>query len=134
MAGHDAEDLAQETFVKAWRLGGSFRGEGSYPGWLLRIGWRLFLDQRRGHKPIETLEPDVLSAAASDGPDRRIDVERALAGLGPRERAAALLCLGEGYSHAEAAVILDLPLGTLKSIVARARAQLAAVLLPMETD
>ena len=37
VAGHDAEDLAQEAFVKAWRTAGHFRGEGSYAGWLLRI-------------------------------------------------------------------------------------------------
>ena len=54
----------------------------------------------------------------------RIDIDRALAALPTRERAAALLCYGEGCSHSEAAAILGLPLGTLKSIVMRARAQL----------
>lgn len=132
VARHEAEDLAQETFVKAWRLAGSYRGEGSYPGWLLRIGWRLFLDARRERRPMESLEGD-LESGAGDAPDRRIDVDRALARLHPRERAAALLCLGEGYSHGEAAAILGLPLGTLKSIVARAKAQLAASLLEVET-
>ena len=61
-------------------------------------------------------------------PDAAIDLERALAGLGERERAAALLCFGEGCSHAEAAAIMALPLGTLKSIVARARAALVETL------
>jgi RNA polymerase sigma factor (sigma-70 family) len=134
VAGHEAEDLAQETFVKAWRLAGSFRGEGSYPGWLLRIGWRLFLDERRSRKPVEALDGDISEAGESGAPERKIDVDRALARLHPRERAAALLCLGEGYSHAEAAAILALPLGTLKSIVARAKAQLAAWLLEVETN
>ena len=50
---------------------------------------------------------------------------RALSGLGERERAAAILCFGEGCSHGEAAAAMRIPLGTLKSIVARARAQLA---------
>jgi RNA polymerase sigma-70 factor (ECF subfamily) len=54
----------------------------------------------------------------------RIDIARALAGLPERERAAALLCFGDGCSHSEAAAVLDLPLGTLKSILARARAAL----------
>jgi RNA polymerase sigma-70 factor (ECF subfamily) len=53
---------------------------------------------------------------------------RAMAALEPRERAAAQLCFAEGYSHGEAAQILQLPLGTLKSVVARARSQLAAAL------
>lgn len=125
--GDGAEDLAQETFLKAWRLASSYRGEGSYEGWLLRISWRLFLSSRRKmrEEPVETFD-----AADSGGGDRdsRIDVERALARLPARERAAALLCLGEGYSHSEAAAIMELPLGTLKSVVARARSALVEAL------
>jgi RNA polymerase sigma-70 factor (ECF subfamily) len=98
-----------------------WRGEGSYQGWLLRIAWRQFLSSRRGRRwmPGEADEP-----AATPDVAARIDIERALARLPERERAAALLCFGEGCSHAEAAAILDLPLGTLKSIVARARTAL----------
>ena len=120
---HLADDLAQETFVKAWRSAAGWRGEGSYEGWLLRIAWRTFLSDRRGRR-----EHDELSEAHGGGetgsPDAAIDVNRALGRLGDRERAAATLCLGEGYSHGEAARIMDVPLGTLKSLVARARTQL----------
>lgn len=125
--GDGAEDLAQETFLKAWRSAGSWRGDGSYEGWLLRIAWRLFLSRRRGRceEPVEM--PDLGDSAGTDQ-DARIDVERALAALPARERAAALLCLGEGYSHSEAAGILEIPLGTLKSVVARARESLARAL------
>jgi DNA-directed RNA polymerase specialized sigma24 family protein len=55
-------------------------------------------------------------------------LDRALAALGPRERAAALIVFGEGHSHSEAATMLRLPLGTLKSLVARARAALIPLL------
>ena len=55
-------------------------------------------------------------------------MRRALAELGERERAAALLCFGEGHSHGEAAAILGLPLGTVKSLVARARRSMLAYL------
>jgi RNA polymerase sigma-70 factor (ECF subfamily) len=108
-------------------MAGSFRGEGSYEGWLLRIGWRLFLSRRRTRTEASAeYEPE------EDGhrPDleARIDVDRALARLPERERAAALLCFGQGYSHGEAAAILGLPLGTLKSVVARAKAELARAL------
>jgi len=122
--GDGADDLAQETFLKAWRVAASFRGEGSYEGWLLRIAWRLFLSSRRGRREEAAEIPERADPAAGDA-DRRIDVGRALARLPARERAAALLCLGEGYSHSEAARILELPLGTLKSVVARARTALA---------
>jgi len=117
-----ADDIAQLCFLKAWRAAASYRGEGSYEGWLLRIAWTQFLSDRRRQRPAGAPEPG--GGAAS--PEVRIDIDRALSALPERERAAALLCLGEGWSHGEAATILGLPLGTLKSLVARARAKLAA--------
>lgn len=124
------DDLAQETFLKAWRAAASWRGEGSYEGWLLRIGWRAFLSSRRVRR--EEAAEEVERADPTPGPGLRLDVERALAALPPRERAAAILCFGEGWSHGEAAAILELPLGTLKSLAARAKAALAAALEEQE--
>ena len=122
--GQGADDLAQETFMKAWRMAGSWRGEGSYEGWLLRIAWREFLSRRRTRSE-EPAESDESAEWLTPDVEGRLDVERALARLPERERAAALLCFGEGCSHGEAARIMQLPLGTLKSIVARARTALA---------
>jgi RNA polymerase sigma factor (sigma-70 family) len=121
--GEGADDLAQETFVKAWRMAASYRGEGSYEAWLLRIAWRAFLSDLRSRKPTGEVDESLESASAD--PYISIDVKRALADLEPRERAAALLCFGEGYSHGEAARIMEVPLGTLKSVAARAKAKLA---------
>ena len=119
-----ADDIAQDTFLKAWRMASSFRGEGSYRGWLLRIAWNEFVGSRRKWQPPRGESGAEPSHEPS--PDAAIDAERALAGLDERERAAALLCYGYGHSHGEAAEILSLPLGTLKSIAARARAKLVA--------
>jgi RNA polymerase sigma-70 factor (ECF subfamily) len=119
-----AEDLAQSSFLKAWRAAASYRGEGSYEGWLLRIAWTQFLSDRRRSRPVEL----ALAVDSAPGPEVRIEIDLALATLPHQERAAALLCLGEGWSHGEAAQILGLPLGTLKSQVARARAKLACIL------
>jgi DNA-directed RNA polymerase specialized sigma24 family protein len=47
---HLADDLAQETFLRAWRNAGRFRGSGSYVGWLLSIAWRVFLDAHKRHR------------------------------------------------------------------------------------
>jgi RNA polymerase sigma-70 factor (ECF subfamily) len=114
-------------------MASSFRGEGSYEGWLLRIAWRLFLSDIRSRRSDEDgFESHAQAVPASDLAVR-LDVDRALERLDPRERAAALLCFAEGYSHQEAALILEMPLGTLKSIVARARVQLTAVLVGSET-
>lgn len=96
----------------------------------MRIAWTTFLSNRRSGARRAAREQAVYEQAEthSRDPGIAIDVDRALASLTPPERAAALLCLGEGYSHGEAATILALPLGTLKSMVGRARTRLAAAL------
>jgi len=124
LAGESGDDLAQETFLTAWRLAGDYRGEGRYRAWLMRIAWTSFLGAHRAGHRRKAREADLPPPQPSSNPDLAIDLERVLAALGERERAAALLCFGEGCSHAEAAGIMGLPLGTLKSIVARARAAL----------
>jgi len=126
--GEGADDLAQEVFLKAWRTAGSYRGEGAYRGWLMQIAWTAFLTSHRakGRRQARDQASFEEDGGAAHDPDARIDLERALASLGDRERAAALLCFGEGCSHSEAAEIMRLPLGTLKSILARARAALTA--------
>ena len=126
-----ADDLAQEVFLKAWRMRSQRRDGGSCRAWLMRIAWTSFLEARRSDgrrlaRDQTAYECFPLEGAPSG--ELALDVARALAGLNQRERAAAQLCLAEGYSHGEAATILDLPLGTLKSLVARAKTHLAAAL------
>lgn len=128
--GGEADDIAQDAFIAAWRARSDYRG-GSYGAWLMRIAWTHFLSHRRNQS--RRTERDHAAWEAADhapasSPDVRLDVAQALAGLDERERAAAMLCFAEGWSHGEAAEIMQLPLGTLKSIVARARARLLAVL------
>jgi RNA polymerase sigma-70 factor (ECF subfamily) len=128
--GGEADDIAQDAFVAAWRARGDFRG-GSYGAWLMRIAWTHFLSHRRSHSRRTARDHAAWEAAEhapASSPDLRLDVAQALAGLDERERAAAMLCFAEGWSHGEAAEIMQLPLGTLKSIVARARTRLLAVL------
>lgn len=123
----DGDDLAQETFVRAWRRAGDYRGQGSYAAWVMGIGWRLFLDQRRTAKRREGLALQDEDAPTSGNPhgvtDAAIDASRLLAGLSAQERAALTLCLGHGWSHGDAAEIMGVPLGTLKSLVLRGRAK-----------
>lgn len=129
--GDGADDLAQETFVTAWRMRAAWRGEGNYGAWLMRIAWTTFLSARRAgtrrqERDLRAYEAGGRSEA--EPLELRIDVAAALSLLDERERAAAMLCFAEGYSHSEAAAIMEVPLGTLKSIVARARARLVATL------
>lgn len=132
LAGDEGDDFAQEAFLAAWRAIGQWRGDGSFGGWLRTIATRRFLDaRRRGGTGRPTSFAGLHEAegyAAGGDPNRRIAVDRALAALPDRERAAALLVFGEGHSHSEAAAILGIPLGTLKSIIARARLALIPLL------
>ena len=126
-AGHAADDVAQEAFLKAWQRRGEWRGRGNYEGWLLRIAWTTFLDFDRSARRRAAREADIEQASAPD-PELAAALGQALAALAPRERAAAELCFAQGFSHGEAAEIMAVPLGTLKAIVARARERLVALL------
>ena len=128
LADDEGDDLAQETLLAAWRALGQWRGDGSFGGWLRTIATRRFLDRQR-QRGLDTRPIDEVDLAAPcDGRDQRIAIDRALARLPDRERAAALLLFAEGHSHGAAAAILGIPLGTLKSIAARARAALIPLL------
>jgi len=122
-----ADDLAQETLLKAQRALHTWRGEGSEASWLLRIAYREFLDSRRKHRR-EHLSDDVddvdPGSAARTSRIVERDVRRALRVLSDDERVAIAACFYEGLTHDEAAVALEMPLGTLKSHVARAREKL----------
>lgn len=127
LAGDSGDDLAQETFIAAWRAAASWRGDSSYFTWLARIGWRQFLSHKRSVKSPESLDTASEIAVASED-ERRAAIDQAMARLPKRERMAALLCFAYGYTHGEAATIMDVPLGTLKSLVARARERLITCL------
>jgi RNA polymerase sigma-70 factor (ECF subfamily) len=123
-----ADDLAQETFLEAYRKIGQFRGEGNFASWLAQIGYTRYLMHARKHKlePLdETIEPAHETEAALLA---KLDLEMALARIHPAKRAALTLCFAEGYSHEEAARIMDIPLGTLKSHVLRGREEIQAML------
>jgi len=125
-----ADDLAQETFVAVWKAMARFDPARDFRPWLYGIGWRKYREQRRSWLRLLKRER---SAAATDGnftpdPGLKLDLESALKTLPPEQRAAALLCLGCEFMHAEAAAALEIPLGTVKSHVARAREKLQAAL------
>ena len=113
-----ADDIAQDAFLKAWRAAGQYDGRARYSTWLTRIAWRCRLDVLRRHREVEVPEaPTSASVALS------VEVDDMLSRLSENERASLVLCEGHGWTHAEAAELLGLPLGTLKSMVARAKAK-----------
>lgn len=119
-----ADDLAQKTFVQAWRGIRALRDPGAFGGWLKRVAVNAWLaEARRVPAPIDDDEDAFLAAAdPAPSPERSaggIDLERALARLGPAERLCVVLAHGEGMTHAEIAEATALPLGTVKSHVLR---------------
>jgi RNA polymerase sigma-70 factor (ECF subfamily) len=122
-----ADDLAQETFLEAWRKIRQYRGEGSFAGWLYGIAWSRYLMHVRKRRP-EQLDEDYELSGDEGSAEMRLDLERAMARLHPNERAALTACYAMGFSHEEAAAILRMPLGTVKSHVARGREKLQTLL------
>lgn len=124
-----ADDLAQETFLEAWRGITNFRGEASFSTWLYRIAYSRFLMQARKRKSDEQLgEWQETTASGESATLAQVDLERAFAKLSPPESAALTMCFALGLSNSEAAAAMDIPLGTLKSHVLRGREKLKAIL------
>lgn len=128
-----ADDLAQETFVRAFEKIATFSGEGSFRGWLCRIAYREFLQSHRRRKAVDRAMQKIAAGGdeeASDDWDRgaAMDLDRALAKLSEHERVCVTLCYACGMSHAEAAEATGLPLGTVKSHVNRGREKLRALM------
>jgi len=134
-SGHwaGADDIAQEAFVIAWRKLSQFEGRSSFRSWVSGIGMRLARDAKRSHTRATARDGAWLEERAADTNDGapiedRMALGEAMAALPDDQRAAVALCLGEGFSHAEAASILKLPLGTVKSHVTRGRERLLRAL------
>ena len=118
-----AEELTQDTFVKAWQRLDGFRGDARFSTWLHRIAVNTAISHRRRHAWL-SLRPDSDDAAPTDvepPPGLVRDLDRAIARLPPRARHVFVLIDVEGYSHAEAAAALGMAVGTSKAHLHRAR-------------
>lgn len=132
----DAEDLAQETFLRVWRKASTFEpGRVQVTTWLHTIAHNLCIDAFRRNR-IPHGGPDG-SAEADDtaDPERQASgaelsalVEQAIAALPDNQRSALLLCQVQGFSNAQAAHILGVNVRALESLLARARRTLREAL------
>ena len=127
-----AEELAQDTFLRAYGALSGWRGDASLRTWLATICRRLCIDRAR-LKHLETVtEPDLESAAGSTSETEaladRVDLRAALDRLPADDREAFLLVNHYGYSSFETATLLGVPASTVRSRVGRARQRLAAAL------
>jgi RNA polymerase sigma factor (sigma-70 family) len=132
-----AEDVAQETFVRAWRHAGSYDPRrGRVATWLLAIARNSAIDAMRLRRP-EPLDPDVVAARLQFGgaavddsapPDERERVRQALAELPEEQRRALFLATYLGRTASEISELEDAPLGTVKSRIRTAMLKLHASL------
>jgi RNA polymerase sigma-70 factor (ECF subfamily) len=125
-----ADDLAQECFMKARAKISALSSDEKLLSWLFGILYRCFLDHQRKTKrrqefdDMSELGLVIEDQVVPESSELRLDLERALTGLRIEERSAITLSLAEGLSHPEVAQIMDLPVGTVKSHIARGREKL----------
>lgn len=132
-----AEDATQEVFVKMFRSLASFDGRSALSTWLFRITRNVCLDMVRAgaHRPIPTDPVDLVAPTVRDFADDVVmsrTVEAAIRTLPPEERDALGAVTLFGMNYQEAALAFDVPVGTVKSRVFRARRTLAHLLDPAE--
>lgn len=127
-----ADDLAQETFIQAYRGLARFRGASGFATWLLGIAHNHYRNARRRQRPEAFLsEEDSVNETASS-PTRSADLQHDLAAalrqLSAEEQTLFYLCYQQGFSHSEAALALDCPAGTVKTHLARGKDKLRQLL------
>lgn len=141
----DAADITQETFIKAYRALGSFRGDSKFSSWLYRIASNVCLDflrsrSRRAQVPLsfenEDAEGEIELPDMSQNPEKVLmkklsmeAVRRGMEKLPPKQRQILVLRELCGLSYAELAQTLSVEEGTVKSRIFRARKRLCAILL-----
>ena len=124
-----SDDLAQDTFIKAWRNIGSFRAMSSFQTWLMRIAYNVFYDYVRNRKT--TSDIDNVAEPMTNGnsnPSLQMDLYHALSLLKPDERTCITLQLVDGYKIDQIAKITDMKEGTVKSILFRGKEKLTKYL------
>ncbi|MBO9709530.1 MAG: sigma-70 family RNA polymerase sigma factor [Caulobacter sp.] len=127
------EDLAQEALLKAWLYRAQFTVGTNFKGWVLKIARNHFYSQRRRAWRETPLDDDMISQMPSSRADQipalmLNDLRNALRTLSDEQRQAAVLVGAGGFTHRQAADLCDVPEGTMKSRVCRARARLTEVL------
>jgi len=132
----DAEELAQEAFLRVYRARGRYRPEAQFRTWLRRIATNLALNHRRKKRPVRLADgehasgnrrPDEVTAGA----ELVQHLWRALEALPARQRVALVLTRIEGGSYQEAAGAMNVSVEAVRSLIARARETLRARLEPV---
>jgi RNA polymerase sigma-70 factor, ECF subfamily len=136
---HDAEDLVQDTYAYAFAHAGELRNPAAAKAWLMRILYHRFISLRRAARPalrvVEGGSDEPLAADPGPSLERSViarlarpAISAALDKLPDEMRATLLMCVVEGMSYQEIAEVMDSPVGTVRSRIARARGRLMSAL------
>ena len=122
-----SDDLAQETFIKAYVNITKFRGMSSFSTWLMRIAYNVFYDDARARKQTEDIDTSaaVKKSSSSGDSNLKMDIYAALALLRPGERECITLQLIDGYPIDEISKITGIPENTVKSHLRRGKDKMA---------
>lgn len=124
-----SDDLAQDTFIKAYTYITQFRGLSSFSTWLYRIAYNVLYDHNRRKRPTTDITPGADAHTATNRTDTlRMDVYNALSRLGEKERTCITLQLIDGYSIDDISKIMDMATGTVKSHLFRGKEKLTKYL------
>jgi len=119
-----ADDLAQDTFIRAYKYLRTFKATARFSTWLYRIAYNVFIDYTKSLKRTDDIDGyDCISGDDKDV-DSEIDLQNAVKVLSENEKVVILLHYDKGYSHKEIAKIMDKPLGTVKTNILRAKEKL----------
>ncbi|KCZ93791.1 RNA polymerase sigma factor [Hyphomonas johnsonii] len=130
----EAEDVTQETFIRAWKALPDWEPRAKFSTWLHRVALNLCYDRLRKRRETlmdelpERTDPALMPHEALDQAERVRAVEAAIAALPERQAAALTLCALQDHSQAEAADIMEISVEALESLLARARRTLRTVL------
>lgn len=129
----DADDFAQEAFARTWEVLHRFDGASSLRTFICGVAFQYWRRARRSNVRREIREEAYADLSDTDAEPharaaQRLALRRAMEELPEDQRAVLALCLGQEFTHAEAAEVLKLPLGTVKSHVTRGRARLQTAL------
>jgi RNA polymerase sigma-70 factor (ECF subfamily) len=127
----DADDLAQETFIRAYQQLASFRAEARFSSWLYRIAVNLCLNWRKSGQRRQQLQAEIAEHVfkpVSHESGHASQVQEALLKLKPKQRAAVVLTMYDGLTHAEAAKALRCSETTISWRLFAARAKLKRLL------
>ena len=125
-----AEDLTQDTFIRAFDRLADFRGEAPFAGWLHRVATSVILTGLRKRKRVQSVESVrddlewVAGSSPGSDPDLKRSIDRAVGGLDDNHRLVFVMHDMEGYTHQEIATAVDAPVGTIKARLSRARQKL----------